>query len=234
MRHNYIVCFMTLFLFIAGNTAAQQNSELKREINSIKKNTEEYLYAESTLPNKSDALESALEELQGKANSWAGKQGAGNIENIAKKIEMPRGNMFRAFVYARKSDISATQGSSAINKPVQAEERVQTHPTVTAPQKTDIPAAIKRMLPMRDYTSMAACIKELKKEGEILKFSRYTADTANIETYALVIYDTDGNIEAILSPGIKRTNYLTGKPDSLDNYTGSNGRRGALIIKLKQ
>lgn len=238
MRHYYNTLLLALSLLFASNIAAQQNSELKREINEIKKNSQ-YIYAETTLPDKSDALNSAMESLQGQANSWAAKQGNGksvanDVESIAKRIELPRGNMFRAFVYAKKEDILA--GATGITPAQTTNNRTQATyiGTATKPEKPALPKAIERMLPITEYSAMASCIKQLKAEGEILRFARYTDDVTNLESYALVVYNSDGVIEAILSPGSQRTNYKTGLPDSLDNYRGGSISRGALIIKLKQ
>lgn len=244
MKQHYATLLLALFTLFAGNAAAQQSSELKKEINNIKKNSQ-YIYHESTLPDKSEALNSAMEALQGQMNSWAEKNGnaiANNVESVAKKIELPRGNMYRAFVYVHKDNIIEGAGSNcaatATPKVPAAETAVQKAPaTITVNSKKEaekptLPKAIERILPLTDYDALAACIKELKAEGVIKKFGRYTDETPNIETYALVVYDIDGNIEAILSPGAQRTNYKTGKPDSLDNYRGGNKKRGALIIKL--
>lgn len=240
MRQFYNTLLLALSLLLASNVAAQQNSELKKEINNIKKNSQ-YIYAEATLPSKSDALDSAMESLQGQINSWAQKQGDGktaaNVESIAKKIELPRGNMSRAFVYAKKEDISAG-ASIGTNKPKNQNIAETTAATYTSTKKEvdtpAIPKAIERMLHITEYDAMANCIKQLKAEGKIERFARYTDEVKNIESYALVVYNSNGKIDAILSPGYQRTNYRTGMPDSLDNYRGGNIKRGALIIKLKQ
>lgn len=248
MKQHHTTLLLALFLLLAGNAAAQQSSELKKEINNIKKDSQ-YIYSESTLPDKSEALNSAMEALQGQMNNWARKNGNGsaianNAESVAKKIELPRGNMYRAFVYVHKDNIIEGAGTVAATPKVSvAKESVTPAPvakttvTVTASTKKEavkptLPTAIERMLPLTNYDALAACIKELKAEGAIKKFGRYTDETPNIETYALVVYDSDGNIEAILSPGAQRINYKTGEPDSLDNYRGGSKKRGALIIKL--
>ena len=233
MKQYYNTLLLTLSLLFASNIVAQQNSELKREINNIKKDSQ-YIYAESTLPDKSDALNSAMESLQEQINNWAATQRnskyvVADVESIAKKIELPRGNMFRAFVYTKKENILSGTSST----PAQPADRAQTTYTKKV-EKPATPQAIERMLPITEYSAMASCIKQLKAEGEIERYARYTDEVTNLESYALVIYNSNGIIEAILSPGNQRTNYKTGLPDSLDNYRGGNISRGALIIKLKK
>lgn len=241
MKINYLSVLIVSLLFASLNVTAQTNSELKKEINNIKKNPTLYLYAEATLPDKSEALNCAIEELQEKVNKWCEEQknsGKTNTlivfdaEHSAQRIEIPRGNMFRAFVYAEKSKITGPKNNYSQQKAHTQTATVE-KTVVVSEEKKSFPPAIERMLPFVEYSKMAECIKQLKTEGLIEKYARYKSDITDIEKYALVIYNADGKIEAILSPGKNRINYKTNAPDNFDNYKGGNGKRGALIIKLK-
>ena len=238
MKHYYNTFLFTMLFLFVGNVTAQQDSELKKTINTIKKNRAEYLYSEITMPDKRDALSNAMESLQELADLWIEKEGgnkavARNMEQVAEKIELLRGNMFRAFVYVRKKDIMANDGNSGVDTETMSLVSGNITPSKDF-EKPSLHKAIDCMLPIIEYEAMVNCIKKLKSEGSIEKYARYTEDVEELENYVLVIYNSDGLIEAILSPGVNRINYKTGLPDSLDSYRGSGIKRGALIVKLKQ
>lgn len=239
MKHYYNTFLFTMLFLFVGNVTAQQDSELKKTINTIKKNRAEYLYSEITMPDKRDALSNAMESLQELADLWIEKEGgnkavARNMEQVAEKIELLRGNMFRAFVYVRKKDIMANDGNSGVDTETISSVASGNITSSKDFEKPSLHKAIDCMLPIIEYEAMVNCIKKLKSEGSIEKYARYTEDVEELENYVLVIYNSDGIIEAILSPGVNRINYKTGLPDSLDSYRGSGIKRGALIVKLKQ
>lgn len=239
MKHYYNTFLFTMLFLFVGNVTAQQDSELKKTINTIKKNRAEYLYSEITMPDKRDALSNAMESLQELADLWIEKEGgnkavARNMEQVAEKIELLRGNMFRAFVYVRKKDIMANDGNSGVDTETMSSVASGNITPSKDFEKLSLHKAIDCMLPIIEYEAMVNCIKKLKSEGSIEKYARYTEDVEELENYVLVIYNSDGIIEAILSPGVNRINYKTGLPDSLDSYRGSGIKRGALIVKLKQ
>ena len=62
-----------LLLSIIGVGYAQQTDELKREINKIKKSSL-YLYAETTMPDKEEAMATAIEMLQREAQKWVNEK----------------------------------------------------------------------------------------------------------------------------------------------------------------
>jgi len=69
----------------------------------------------------------------------------------------------------------------------------------------------------------------MKKSGQITEMGRYTHGTDVSDCY-LVIYDTNGNIRALLSPGKDhRMNIGTHTTDHTSNYKNC----GAIWFKLK-
>jgi hypothetical protein len=51
----------------------------------------------------------------------------------------------------------------------------------------------------------------------------------NKAEYIMVVFNKEGNVEAILSEGENRVNLLTSAPDQLTNYKG----RGAIGVKVR-
>lgn len=247
---------LTISLLLAAAPAttlvAQEKSrdELKYEINSIKKDPL-YIYAESTTENRDDAMDMAIEALEGKARMWVKLQREvrqlpanleiADIDDVCGRIEMPRGNMNRAFVYIKKDDIFRTGGSRTEARNQQAEEaRRNVAPATAEPfgtpkqpaaQPAPAPAvhpAIARLLTLKKYDEVVPMLDGLKAEGLVASYARY-AQLGNPNDYVLIIYNRQAQIEAILSTGASRTNLATGAPDGVDNYKG----RGAIGVKLQ-
>ena len=214
----------TILLFIGmtltyGMVSAQTTDEMKKEINKIKKNSQ-YIYAEAVSTTKEDAAGLAEELLADEVNSWAASQKklggkaviAKDTKSIQTALSLPRGNMFRTFIYVKKSDIMAlSEGSpatgNAASKPAAA--------TVTAVY----PEAVNTIASYTDYHQMAEKIKELKESGEIGHYARY-GNLEKPEFYYLVIYNPQGQVVAVLTPGKERKNVKTGQPDQVTNYSG--------------
>lgn len=102
--------------------SATDNNDIKKEINKIKKNSQ-YIYAESTASTEEEARLFAEEVLLDEINSWVdGQRKYRNKPNLVvnnKKemwvsMSMPRGNMYRFFVYVKKSDIIPGENSQIL------------------------------------------------------------------------------------------------------------------------
>ena len=92
--------------------AKKQNNEIKKQINSIKKSSQ-YLYGEVTAPTLEEAKNLAQESLYEKINEWVATKKklqdgrnivVNNKKEIYGEVSLPRGNMFRSFIYVKKSD----------------------------------------------------------------------------------------------------------------------------------
>lgn len=104
------IVMLMAFMFCATLSFAQNESLEK--INKIKKNNS-YLYGESTMPTKEEASSVAMEILQQDIRQWAvshskkkvEKVVATDVSNIVDSIVTKRVNMFRVFLYVKKSKL---------------------------------------------------------------------------------------------------------------------------------
>ncbi|WP_143269889.1 hypothetical protein [Bacteroides sp. An269] len=233
-------CLMLLLVLQAlTGSYAQQTEEQKKEINKIKKSSL-YLYAETTMPDKEEAMMTAIDMLKDEAQRWVSEKKKKqetdvdwevvmtNVTQSYNKIELPRGNMYRAFAYVKKSDIITGKNVivSDVEMPDSEVEEITEDP---ASQPAEQPEAIKRLLALKMYDEVPACVETLKKEGLITEYNRY-ASLSNPDDYVLIIYNRAGEVEAILSEGAERINMRTLQADGVANYKG----RGAIGVKLSK
>lgn len=219
---------------------AQQTEELKKEINKIKKSTQ-YLYAETTMSDPEEALATALDMLMRDAQKWIVEKKKLNDKDVDlvltnlsqhyEKVELSRGDMFRAFVYVKKSDIILSQNTVVTNgQQIMFGELEEGLPQKVVTQKSEeLPEAILRLLALRQYHEVPPCLETLLKEGIITDYKRY-ASLQNPDLYVLIIYNRQAEVEAILSEGPDRINFRTGEPDGVANYKG----RGAIGVQLRK
>lgn len=221
---------------VTGTINAQQSDTQKKEINKMKK-SQLYLYAEATLPEKNEALATALEKLKDETQKWIQEKKKNkevepdlvlpNIEQTSGKIELPRGNMYRAFVYIKKSDMISSQNARI----VEVENSFQTAiPTGTEEESEPVghtSEVIKRLLALKMFDEIQPCLLALKKEGKVTDYKKYAA-LIKPEDYLLIVYNKQAEIEAVLSDGKERFNLRTNAPDGVANYKG----RGAIGVKL--
>ena len=109
----YLLIALT-FVVVLPAIAQQQNEEEKKKINQIKKSNQ-YLYAEVTTEDKQNAIDLADEALDVEINKYVANEKkfrdashyvARNTSSSWERITLKRGtNMYRAFVYVKKSDI---------------------------------------------------------------------------------------------------------------------------------
>lgn len=244
---------MTLRLFLltaisllaATAAGAQGTQEAKKQINEIKKSSA-YIYAEATAQTEAEAKDIAEEILYHDINEWVAKQKKlkksaniviNNKRELWTSMMLPRGNMFRAFIFVKKSDIQPADNAEVIanNTAVNNTAAAGTSGTAAAgtveaataagaevkPATVDIvlPEAVKAIAACTEYADMAAKIKQLKAEGKLKSYARY-ASLENPDACFLVIYNTAGKVVALLTPGAQRVNVATKQPDSVANYSG--------------
>jgi hypothetical protein len=83
----------------------------------------------------------------------------------------------------------------------------------------DVPEPVRAVAACTRYQQMAEKIKELKAAGKIGHYARY-GNLERPEIYYLVIYNQQGGVETVLTPGADRINVRTGQPDKVTNYHG--------------
>ena len=121
MRTIKLACFVAA-LMISAVAFAQNSEEAKKTINSIKKNSQ-YIYAEATAATQQDAKDLAEEILYEEINSYVASKKKmrinpkiviNNRKELVSSLALPRGNMFRSFIYVKKSDVLAVENSEMI------------------------------------------------------------------------------------------------------------------------
>lgn len=258
----------------------QEVTDVKTQINQIKKNTSDYIYAEITATTEPDAKMLAEDLLYEEINKWAATQQnlqasqkflVNNKTSCITTLSTTRGNMFRCFMYIRKSDIQnannadlventslksdrdvqtsttvqtstiaqsdSTSQTATTSVPIQSEAAAQPvveGPTikeekvVTQSRTQDVtetgsrslyPQVVKTLATLRTYSDMIAKAQAYKTLGEIVELVT-NKFPESIEQYYLVIYDQQGRVQALLTPGMQRVNVCTGNDDSEKNYHG--------------
>lgn len=270
----------------------QEVTDVKTQINQIKKNTSDYIYAEITATTEPDAKMLAEDLLYEEINKWAATQQnlqasqkflVNNKTSCITTLSTTRGNMFRCFMYIRKSDIqnannadlventslksnrdvqTSTTGqtsttvqsdsisqtsvaaqpdsisqtvttsvpiqSEAAAQPVVEEPTIKEENVVTQSRTQDVtetgsrslyPQVVKTLATLRTYSDMIAKAQAYKTLGEIVELVT-NKFPESIEQYYLVIYDQQGRVQALLTPGMQRVNVCTGNDDSEKNYHG--------------
>lgn len=208
---------------------ADDVESVKKQINGVKKDSQ-YIYADVTASTTKDAKDLAEEALYANINEWAANQKKlGKSVNTVKPHEekwfsfaIPRGNMFRSFIYVKKSDL-LPEGNTETVSVASTASKVPASPSVVTP----IPAVVKDVAACMEYDELAAKITRLKEEGKISKYGRY-ASLDNPQDYYLAVYNREGKIVAVLSSGASRINVRTGQADSEKNYKGC----GAIGFKI--
>ena len=252
----------------------QEVTDVKTQINQIKKNTSDYIYAEITATTEPDAKMLAEDLLYEEINKWAATQQnlqasqkflVNNKTSCITTLSTTRGNMFRCFMYIRKSDIQNANNadlventslksgrdvqtsttaqsdstsqttktsvpiqSEAVAQPVVEGPTIKEEKVVTQSSTQDVtetgsrslyPQVVKTLATLRTYSDMIAKAQAYKTLGEIVELVT-NKFPESIEQYYLVIYDQQGRVQALLTPGMQRVNVCTGNDDSEKNYHG--------------
>lgn len=227
-RRTIVLCCMMVF---ALTTFSQSVEEQKKKINTIKKSSS-YIYAEATLDNEQDALDLAQELLYQRINEYiatkkkfkdAKETVVINQDYASEQIKLPRGNMFRAFTFVKKSDLIPTE--NAVVGRIETKEDEQSTVEFIQDNTEDVLTTIRNL---RTLEEMRSELSRLKQEDKIASYAKYS-ELASPENFILIIYNKQGLVKAVLSEGKQRTNLNTNQPDSISNYKGT----GAVGVKLK-
>lgn len=215
----HMLLFTALLVGVCCGFAQQDYEQVKSEINKVKKSSA-YLYGEANADTEEEARGIAEEILYNEINSWAAKkkklQGGELVINNKKELQtyfsLPRGNMVRAFIYVKKSDITASRNAEVIQAP----------PASSAAQSTVtpiFPKAVETIAACTEYTQLQPKLEAEKQAGRIRHYALYGKLT-NADPYYLVIFNKAGKVVAVLSTGPNRVNVKTGQPDGVVNYSG--------------
>lgn len=228
IRRTIVLCCMMVF---ALASFSQSVEEQKRKINAIKKSNS-YIYAEATLVSEQEALDLAQELLYQRVNEYIANKKKFkdaketviiNQNYASEQIKLPRGNMYRAFMFVKKSDIIPTE-----NAVVGRVETKEDEPSTVEFIQDNTEDVITTIRNLRTLEEMRSELSRLKQEDKIASYAKYS-ELASPENFILIIYNKQGLVKAVLSEGKQRTNLNTNQPDSISNYKGT----GAVGVKLK-
>ena len=241
-----------LLLLLPFVTFSQTDSEKRIRIGEIQQNYELYFRGDATEETADKALEQALSILQREIENFVDTaKGVRVLQSaIADKIsrvEMTRGDRFRAFVFVKKEDVVVTSaGMPATPTPVETkaaapmqtpppvietpapvvQEAPSPAPDVVAPKKAEnVLEEIKRV---QTLSELRPLLVQRKEAGDVLDYNRYSALT-DATMYYVVVFSREGDVIAVLSPGREeRVNLKTGKEENVSKYKGY----GAIAVLL--
>ncbi|MDE5571541.1 MAG: hypothetical protein K2I86_05780 [Prevotella sp.] len=221
-----------------------------QRINAIKKNAD-YLYGEATMAVQADAASLAYEQLQKQVFDWAQRdsitlkvRSVTEINRLADTLMMRRAEMYRVFVYVRKSDLtepsvqpqdtlatdsvkpmSTDSVKSLVNDSVRQVIRQR-----FSGKKNRQNDALLRIKEAKNFFELKAIMQPLKERGDIIDYGKYATAKQPEQCY-LIVYDPAGNIRALLGKGDNvRKNLKTGSDDGISNYRGC----GAIWFTLNE
>ena len=237
----HIPLFLTFIMMACLSAGAQENqAELKSKVNEIKKSPD-YIYAEATRETAEEAKSAAEEQLYNNINIWVAHEknlrGAKQVivaqtKSDYEEYQLQRGNMTRAFLYVKKSDIIAGDNVRVLDvnplKEGEAKDDKAQQPADPQPVAADLqPAApaveisplVKELANIATIQAFGTRLKELKAQGKVGVYGKYK-ELPDPDNCLLVVYNRQGTIEAVLTAGAQRYNATTALPDALANYPG--------------
>lgn len=219
-----------------------------QEINKIKRSSE-YIYAESTTQDWGEALENAKTLLISQIELWVKSElkdndSAGYVAKAGNhifEIKATRGQLYRAFVYVKKSDLMPySESDQVLIVPVNKESEM-TVSLVEQKEKNDtdtiaakpkyVPSDFeKTILNVSSANSINSFIKDLQSTNKISAFGKYAEMPKEGDCY-LFVYNPQGEIPAYLyRKGSTYINLKTGEDDEIKIYKGC----GAFWFQLRQ
>ena len=228
---------------------AETAAEVTKSINKVKRDTL-YIYAESTNKDLKEAYNNARTILEMQVGEWVRKQHPSeNIEVCIVKakenfmqLDTRRGELYRAFVYVKKSDIMAVSDKSEVKvieiAPTTQSNQVKAEPAIIISEesvaKIDTPvieltSEEQQMKQVRSFYDVEPYIKGLKSNNRLRAYGKYATMPSNEDCH-LFVYDKQGNISAMLrKSGTTQFNLNTLKEDNVMNYKNC----GAIWFQLK-
>ena len=204
------------------------------KINNIKIDST-FLYGEATLKTRESASALAKDILNNNIKEWIEAETKSpcliiptsltdNLDSIVTK----RANMIRVFKYVRKADLLQSLHRAGINM-----GNVKHMPdTIPIFDQTlhNGQSILNQLITIKSFYQLRGVIEPLHAKGFIKNYGKYNTMTEPNNCY-LIIYDSDGEIRAVLDKGeSSRKNLSTGKEDSEHNYSGC----GAIWFQLNK
>jgi hypothetical protein len=229
-----------------GISFAQSNDDAKAKIDMVLMNDDLYIYGNVTDTNSKTALKLALDEFQNNLGQYLSEKGLTSLNKDAfsdkiVKIEVPRGDQWRAFVYVKKSDLTSTPSAPSQisqSQPTQS----QNVPPVARPEDKE-PVAVKP--PVTETT------QETQREPEKTeptpthvepKPERVEPKPAQVEPARAASYTPSNNIEESLL-AMSRSNEVMTYLDNMkknniiadyNRYAPANGQESYYVVLYKR
>lgn len=236
----------------ATSVGAQTVADAARSINAIKRDTT-FIYAEATTGNLDTALYNAKAILEVKIRDWVREQhpNEGIEVCIAKAkehsfdVRTRRGNLQRAFVYVRKSDIlpiadrsevvvfevaqEADEATASTPAEVLSEDTQAAEPEPDTEPAVTLTAEEQKMLAISDLNDLNRFVVQHREQNRLNGYGKYSTMPKDADCH-IFICDTQGKVVARFrhqSDG-KTYNLSTLKADAVENY-----RLGAIWFQLR-
>ena len=239
------------FSFIICQLSFCVAQDVAKDINKIKRDTM-YIYAEATTKDLNDAYSAARAILEVKVGDWVRSQypNEGIEVCIVKakdhllQLDTRRGDLYRAFVYVRKSDILPIADKSEVTvfevgqvaKPDNAEAVPSDVISEDAPIEVvkapvlELTSEEQQMKLISSFYDVEPYIKGLKSKGKLKKYGKYATMPIDEDCH-LFVYDKQGNILAIIrKSGASQYNLNTLNEDNVKNYKNC----GAIWFQLNK
>lgn len=216
-------------LFLLGLCLALSAQGTKK-INSIKRSNQ-YLYAEATMPTAAEALEVANDLLLIQIKEYAGSKKAfedkdiliRNISSSRDSVQLRRGDMVKVFLYVKKSDIQTAENATLLA--AAAPEKPQESPVPGNVEKVVLPEPQEKApeaVPGQEDTSLklaqawqqsavdqllgSASFSSAKALLSRMKAEYKIKKTGPLSTCknpaeSFMLIGNDGKVETVLGPG---------------------------------
>ena len=246
MKKIFLTLFLTFSLVSSSN--AQTAAEVNKSINKIKRDTM-YIYAESTTKDLSEAYSNARAILEMQVGEWVQKQHPSEgIELCIVKakehimqLDTRRGELYRAFVYVKKSDIMPVADKSEVTvfevAPMVESSQAEVAPAIIVTEEApkqekaiiELTPEEKQMKQVKSFYEVEPYINGLKGKGKLQGYGKYATMPKGKDCH-LFVYDKQGNISALIrKSGSVQYNLNTLKEDNVQNYKNC----GAIWFQLK-
>lgn len=225
-----ITCLVALFL-----VTVMAWSQGTKKINSIKRSNQ-YLYAEATMPTQAEAFEVANDLLLIQVKEYAGSKKAfddkdiliRNINSARDSVQLRRGEMVKVFLYVKKSDIQTAENVTLLSgggasKPEEiVPGNVEKVELERAPEEKTSSAqnislrlesawqqnAVDQLLSAGSFAAAKAMLARMKAEYKIKNTGPLSSCRRPAESFMLV--GKDGKVQTVLGPGADtRTDFRT-------------------------
>lgn len=246
MKKIFLTLFLTFSLVSISN--AQTAAEVNKSINKVKRDTM-YIYAESTTKDLSEAYSNARAILEMQVGEWVQKQHPSEgIELCIVKakehimqLDTRRGELYRAFVYVKKSDIMPVADKSEVTvfevAPIVESSQAEVAPAIIVTEEApkqekaiiELTPEEKQMKQVKSFYEVEPYINGLKRKGKLQGYGKYATMPKGKDCH-LFVYDKQGNISALIrKSGSVQYNLNTLKEDNVQNYKNC----GAIWFQLK-